>query len=62
MIKQVKKEAGEVYRNIKTFVVLKIQEILVGLKVYNYSRLLLYKYNLYVTSLKTLKNLVDKGA
>ena len=62
MIKQVKKEAGEVYRNIKTLVVLKIQEILVGIKVYNYSRLLLYKYNLYVTSLKTLKNLVDKGA
>ena len=39
---------GGVYRNIKTFFALKIPEILIGLKVYNYSPLLLYKYDLYV--------------
>ena len=49
MIKQLKKGGGEVYRNIKTFF-LKIPEILIGLKVYNYSPLLLYKYDLYVTA------------
>ena len=57
MIKEVKKGGGGggVYRNIKTFFVLKIPEILVGLKVYNYSPLLLYKYDLYVTSSSDLE-------
>ena len=35
---------------LKHFFVLKILEILIGRKVYNYSPLLLYKYDLYVTS------------
>ena len=48
MIMQLKKGGGGVYRNIKTFFALKIPEILIGLKVYNYSPLLLYKYDLYV--------------
>ena len=50
MIMQLKKGGGggQVYRNIKTFFALKIAEILIGLKVYNYSPLLLYKYDLYV--------------
>ena len=35
---------------LKHFFVLKIPEILIGRKVYNYSPLLLYKYDVYVTS------------
>ena len=35
---------------LKHVFVLKIPEILIGWKVYNYSPLLLYKYDLYVTS------------
>ena len=35
---------------LKHFFVLKIPEILIGRKVYNYSPLILYKYDLYVTS------------
>ena len=35
---------------LKHFFVLNIPEILIGPKVYNYSPLLLYKYDLYVTS------------
>ena len=52
MIKQVSmgERGGWVYRNMKTFFVLKIPEILIGWKVYNYSPLFLYKYDLYVTS------------
>ena len=42
---------------LKHFYVLKIPEILIGRKVYNYSPLLLYKYDL-----KTLKNVVGIGA
>ena len=49
MIMQLKKGGeGGVNRNIKTFFALKFPEILIGLKVYNYSPLLLYKYDLYV--------------
>ena len=35
---------------LKHFFALKIPEILIGQKVYNYSPLLLYKYDLYVAS------------
>ena len=69
MIKQVrmgKKEDVAEFgftETLKHFFVLKIPEILIGRKVYNYSPLLLYKYDFYVTmSLKTLKNVVGKGA
>ena len=56
MIKQVKMgEKGGVgefgfTKTLKHVIVLKIPEILIGRKVYNYSPLLLYKYDLYVTS------------
>ena len=56
MIKQVsmgrKGGVGEIgfTGTLKHFFVPKIPEILIGRKVYNYSPLLLYKYDLYVTS------------
>ena len=58
MIKQVKiggkggtgGGGGVVTETLKHFFVFKIPEILIGLKVYNYSPLLLNKYDLYVTS------------
>ena len=57
MIKQVRMGVGEgsggefeFTETLKHFFVLKIPEILIGLKIYNYSPLLLYKYDLYVTS------------
>ena len=57
MIKQVRTggkwgvgEFGFTQETLKHFFVLKISEILIGRKVYNYSPLLLYKYDLYVTS------------
>ena len=37
-------------KTLKHLFVLKIPEILIGKKVYNYNPLLLYKYELYVTS------------
>ena len=53
MIKQVRiREKGGKFgftKTLKHFFVLKIPEILIGQKVYNYSPLLLYKYDLYVT-------------
>ena len=56
MIKQVrmggKWSVGEFgfTETLKHFFVLKIPEVLIHRKVYNYSPLLLYKYDLYVTS------------
>ena len=56
MIKQVRMgEKGGVgefgfTETLKHFFVLKIPEILIGGKVYNYSPFLLYMYDLYITS------------
>ena len=58
MIKQVrmgrKKEFGFTETS-EHFFILKIPEILIGQKVYNYSPLLLKKYDLYVTSALNLE-------
>ena len=56
MIKQVRMRGdrglGELgfTETLKHFFVLKIPEILIGRKVYNYSPLLLYKYGLFIAS------------
>ena len=61
MIKQVRMEekggVGEFgfTETLKYFFVLKIPEILIGRRVYNYSPLLLYKYDLYITSALNLE-------